>query len=224
MSIALDQDQAAKLRRMIDDGFTEPDLFAREIIPVLYESMPALAIDQITETLSIFTGTGEIRMAKKATTKKAATRSRRSEASTETAVLDLPVEFGGVSIGQTTARLGVRINREQLNLIAADECFCGHRLQCTLVLGRNDDAEGQQTLVDDLNEEISGTADVKRLGIAPGTISTGLTFSLPDIDIATLAKFSKGSGRLIVESVSAIPNDAADSDGEDDDSDDETEE
>jgi len=38
-------------------------------------------------------------------------------------VLDIPVQFGGVSIGDQTARLGVSIDRKSLNLNAADEAF-----------------------------------------------------------------------------------------------------
>ena len=137
----------------------------------------------------------------------------------QSVVLDIPVDFGGVSIGESTARLGLRINREQLNIMAADEIFCGHRLACKLTLGKRDESQGE--LVADLFETLSGQADVKRLGLSADTISTGLTFSLADIDVATLAKFSKGCGRLLVETVAEIPMDSpANTDGDDGNEDD----
>lgn len=129
-----------------------------------------------------------------------------------TTVLDIPCEFGGVSIGESSARLGVRINRSVLNINAADEAFCGHRLSGLVLLGGHDDAPGQGTLWDDLEHRIDGSFDCKRLGISPEQISTGLTFSLVDVDISELAKFSKGIGRLVIRNVAAIPEDAPDED------------
>lgn len=133
--------------------------------------------------------------------------------------LDIPVEFGGVSIGQATARLGVRINRNVLNLIAADETFCGHRLDGVAVLGGQDDQPGQQTFWEDLEHQVKGVFDVKRIGVSREQIVTGLTFSLSDIDVSELAKLSKGAGRLIIHTVMEIPDGQAfeEHDSDDDD-------
>lgn len=120
-------------------------------------------------------------------------------------ILELAAEFSGVSIGDTTARLGIRFSREDIGIEAADKTFCGHRLDCEVVLGNDRDSGGQKTLVDDLDHRVAGSADVKRIGVLPDAISTGLTFSLEDIDIAELAKFSKGRGRLLVRGVGDIP-------------------
>lgn len=125
-------------------------------------------------------------------------------------VLDIPVEFGGVSIGEATARLGIRANRSVLNLAAADEVFCGHRLTGRVVLGGSDDQPGQGRIVDDLDHQVDGTFDCKRIGVTQEQISTGLTFSLADVDVRELAKFSKGTGRLIVEGVGELPEEADD--------------
>lgn len=130
---------------------------------------------------------------------------KRKNSKSGKAVLDVPVEFGGVSIGENTARLGIRMDRSVMNLLAADEAFCGHRLNGSIVLGGSDDARGQGKLLDDMDETVTGTFDVKRIGVNSKSITTGLTFSLADIDIGTLARFSKGSGRLIVNGVSELP-------------------
>lgn len=133
-------------------------------------------------------------------------------------VLDVPVEFGGVSIGESTARLGIRIDRSVCNINAADEIFCGHRLSGRIMLGRGGDQPGQTTLVEDLDHYIDAVFDVKRIGVNPTHIGTGLTFSLADINIQELAKLSKGSGRLIVNTVAELPveSKADDGDGLDD--------
>ncbi len=125
----------------------------------------------------------------------------------EALLLDVPVEFGGVSIGEATARLGLRISREQISLEEADDCLCGRRLECRVVLGHPDDAPGQQKLIDDADLCVGGSADVKRFGCSPDWITGGLTFSLQEIDVADLARFSKGRGRLAVSGIAAIPED-----------------
>ncbi len=121
---------------------------------------------------------------------------------------EFPVKFGGVSIGETTARLGVHIDRSVCNINAADDLFCGHRLTGRVIRGRAGDQAGQQTIVDDLDIALDAVFDVKRFGANAATISTGLTFSLPDIDLTTLAKMSKGAGRLVIKSIAEIPDDA----------------
>ncbi len=128
--------------------------------------------------------------------------------------IELPVEFGGVSIGKSTARLGVVLSRDKIGLSDADDLFCGHRLTGTIVLGAKDGLTQGKLIEDadvgDETHEVSGTFDVKRIGANAEEISTGLTFSLSDVDISELAKFSKGTGRLIVREVNELPDDAAD--------------
>lgn len=127
-------------------------------------------------------------------------------------VLDIRVEFATVSIGETTARIGVKVARESLDLLEADNVLCGHRLTGRVTLGRRDDAKGQQTF-DEVDYEVAGTFDVKRFGVNASHITSGLTFNLADIDVAELARFSKGVGRLIVSGVAEIP-DGAGSEGD----------
>jgi hypothetical protein len=131
-------------------------------------------------------------------------KNRRNE---QLAVLDVPVQFGGVSIGESTARLGVKINRDVLNIVAADEVFCGHRLSGRVLLGQHDDAAGQMKLIEDVDVAVNATFDCKRLGVSAMEYGIGLTFSLSDIDISELARFSKGSGRLTVDTVAELPDD-----------------
>lgn len=132
----------------------------------------------------------------------------------DSSVLDIPVKFSGVSIGQATARIGIGFDRSACTLKKADDTFCGHRLTGRLVLGGKDESPGQKTAFDK-NHFLDGVFDVKRLGINATNISTGLTFSLSDIDIKQLGKFAKGTGRLLVNEVAEIPEDAPEHDEDD---------
>lgn len=134
-------------------------------------------------------------------------------------VIDIPVEFGGVSIGKATLRLGLSIDRSKISLTQADKAFCGHRLSGKVLLGGSNDASGQGQLFDEdeYDGAVSGTFDVKKISVSEAQISTGLTFSLSDIDVSKIAKFSKGSGRLLVDDVQEIPHDAPDEEHDEDD-------
>lgn len=118
---------------------------------------------------------------------------------------DLPVEFGGISLGKDTARIGVSIARSDLMLTNADELLVGHRLTCEITLdGSEDTTSGQQRLVDDLDLRIDGIADCKGMRVTPDLIAAGLTMSLRDLVLEDFAKFSKGKGRLIISGVAKI--------------------
>lgn len=125
-------------------------------------------------------------------------------------LLDIPVTFGGVSIGDTTARLGVKVDRSVLSISKADELLVERRITGSVAIGGADDSAGQRTFWDMTEYAISAVADCKRIGIGGEQISFGLTFGIRDVDVATLAKLSKGTGRLKVENVGEIPHDATD--------------
>lgn len=125
------------------------------------------------------------------------------------AVLDVPVNFGDVSIGDGTARIGVRIDRSLLNIDAADELLCGRRLNGRLLVTPPGDANSQ-TYIDpevsgELKHELESTFDVKRFSASPKNITAGLTFSLQEVEVSELSHFAKRGGRLVVASIAAIP-------------------
>lgn len=129
--------------------------------------------------------------------------------------LDIGVEFGGVSIGQSTAKLSMKISRESININDADNSFCARRLTGKIKLGGRNDSAGQATMFE-TESVIEGTFDIHRFGVTKESYTTGATFKLKEIDIGELAKFSKGSGRLLVESIGEIPKDVVDDDDDDD--------
>jgi hypothetical protein len=124
-------------------------------------------------------------------------------------MLDIPVAFGGVSIGDQTARLGVTVGRTFLNLVQADEALNGKRISGKVILLPKDSAADSQPLrgLEDCDEMIEGAFDVKRIGASPDDIGFGLTMNIKSIEIRDLAKFAKRSGRLIVVDSAALPDD-----------------
>lgn len=133
------------------------------------------------------------------------------------AVLDIPVTFGGVGIGDATARIGVKIDRNDCNINMADDVFCGHRLSGQVLLGGTGDSPGQRRFVE--SDKIEGVFDVKQLGINTNRIATGLTFNKKDVDMDIISRFAKGSGRLIIHEVGELPDDSPAHDEEDEDGD-----
>lgn len=117
--------------------------------------------------------------------------------------LNLPAKFGGLSIGDATARLAASFDRKLLDLDRADDAFCERRLIGRIVLGHEGDAAGQQTFTE--QETLAAAFDVKGFSVKTRQVGTGLTFSLAEIDVAHLAKFAGASGRLVVDRMTDIP-------------------
>lgn len=124
-------------------------------------------------------------------------------------VLNLPVEFSGVTIGEGVARIGFRVRKENLKVTAAEDSLCGRRLLGAAMVAPPGDAANQtyipETDAADGKHSIEGVFDVKRFSSSPKWISAGLTFSLEEIDLKELGYFSKRSGFLVVNEVGEIP-------------------
>lgn len=118
--------------------------------------------------------------------------------------LDLPVKFGNVSIGETTARLAAKFDREAIDIDTADDAFCERRLIGRVVYGHVGDAPGQTKLLatDDI---IEGAFDIKGFSVSTRQINAGLTFAIGEIDVQQLARFAGGAGRMIVDRLEEIP-------------------
>lgn len=128
------------------------------------------------------------------------------------------VQFAGLSVGDQTANLGVKMAREAIEIDVADSLFCGRRLTVKIAVGTNGDAESQKRAPADSLEEIETTVDVKRYSVSMKSVTFGLTMALNEIDVGIVARrFAKRAGRLIVTSVDPIPADEADEDDEEDD-------
>lgn len=126
------------------------------------------------------------------------------------ALLEIPVSFGSVNIGDKTCRIGVIIARSrELSITVADRNLVEKRLAGKIVArpsGENAD-QGRLAGMDDVgNETLEGTFDVKGINVSKDFISMGLTFALASIDVSVLAHFAKRSGHLIVNEFEDLPD------------------
>jgi ribosome modulation factor len=115
---------------------------------------------------------------------------------------EISVEFGNVSIGDQTARLGIKIAREHLSLTDADRIFCGRRIWGLVGLGTPDNPNQPRLPgMEDAQIVIEGAFETKQVGVRPNEYSLGLNFALKEIDVSELAKFAKRAGTVTVVSV-----------------------
>ncbi len=114
------------------------------------------------------------------------------------ALLELPVNFGQVSIGDKTARIGATCQRTELTLRVADETLCEARLDGCIVAKPPDENADQGTFPGMEDETLKGTFDVKGFSVTSEQISLGLTFAIKSVDVSLLAHFAKRSGKMIV--------------------------
>lgn len=121
--------------------------------------------------------------------------------------LDVAVEFQGVSIGDETGRVGIAIDRENMNIDVADEAFCGRRLSGSIItVPKGVDPSQQEIFEEGERHEIAGTFDVKRFSADSKRITAGLTFALAEIKIEELVHFAKRSGRMEILEFGELPD------------------
>jgi hypothetical protein len=94
----------------------------------------------------------------------------------------LQVAFGGTSAGKNTGRIGVKISRDKLDLMLADELFTEQRLEATLTVIPKKDAKGQKNMLPDQFPTISGSFDVKGFSTRSDTFSCGFTYMKKSVD------------------------------------------
>lgn len=124
------------------------------------------------------------------------------------AVLELPVSYSNVNIGDETVSVGVKVHRANLRPTQADSQLCGKRLHGRL-LARSGGAQAEQPSISGMEAdvELEGTFDVHSFRVTPKFISFGCTFAIESIRIETMAHFAKREGKLCVYEVADIPED-----------------
>jgi|GEM_PF-5887383 len=132
-------------------------------------------------------------------------------------VLQAPVNFGGVSIGDETARIGFKINREHMNLSKADDCLCGRRLTGRIVVTPNGEDPNQQPLpgMEEIHHEVATVFDVKRFSTTRKQISGSAVMQLSAVDVSELGHFAKKQGVLVADIVGDLEDSESDDDEED---------
>lgn len=118
---------------------------------------------------------------------------------------DIGCEFGGVTYGKNTVRVGVKIERGDVPMSRWEERLCDKRIECRLVLGHKDEAAGQAGLVDDDGVEVAGVVDIKTISLSGGVVSFGATFQKDDADEQDATRLACRPGRFIATKVGSIP-------------------
>lgn len=123
------------------------------------------------------------------------------------AVLELPVTFGGLSVGEKTCRIGMSISRANYSVTKADKQLVGKRMTVQL-LARSNGANADQDSLPGMDNDrvVEAVGDCKGFSAGGSAISFGLTFMLASVDVEVLSHFPKRDGRLTVTDVEAIPD------------------
>ena len=127
--------------------------------------------------------------------------------------LELPVEFGNITIGVNTAKISVTVDRSKLKVASADAKLCGRRLTGTIFAAAKGERNDQGKFWDD-SRELPGTFDVKGLTLSTDHIKFGLTFSKKDVDKENFSHFAGRSGRLEIAKTEAIDEESSAADPE----------
>ena len=118
------------------------------------------------------------------------------------------VEFGGLSLGDETARLSVKIHRGWLELEDADAILAGSRCEAKIEIAP-DGEQGTLKIGGKSIKEVEpleAVVDVKRFGVSREDFTTGLTFQVSEIDVSKLARFANKAGKLTLKRTGDIPN------------------
>lgn len=139
-----------------------------------------------------------------------ATQTTNSGADVQEAVLNIECQFQGVSIGDETARLGLKISRDHITLEECDMFFDGHRLAGSIQLSPRDDHPKLAGMDDSGPLSVETVFDCKRFSCSAKDISCGFTFALDSVDVRELSQFAKRGGWLAVRAVGQIDNASGD--------------
>lgn len=117
------------------------------------------------------------------------------------------VEFGTVSFGKETARLGIRFARGEMTLNQAVDLLCGARLRLDMRV-----TDGNNPLLPDALPNLKSIADSKHLGVTMRDFTVGLAFSRAEIDANTLCNFANSKGVVKADRIGNIEPAVADAD------------
>lgn len=111
-------------------------------------------------------------------------------------LMAVPVKFNNVNMGDSIASIGFSTSRENLTVVAAETCLCGHRLNVRIAVGAGD--ANQKKFWDDIQWDAQAVADVKSFRVSPKRIISTLAFAMTGVDVSVLAHFAKQEGWLFV--------------------------
>ncbi len=121
-------------------------------------------------------------------------------------LLDVPVAFGSVTIGDGSVSIAIMIDRENINPETADGLLCGCRVKGEIRAGAPSQP-AQEMLFDDLEFKQVGMFEIKGYSVRPKTIRATLNMLLKEVDTKELEHFAKHSGRFRIEAAAPLEAD-----------------
>ena len=117
------------------------------------------------------------------------------------------VKLGGLSIGETTARMSFGFSREELDIQDADELFSGSR--CNVKIEQKEDAAQTTIKVNGKSvkaiDPIDAVCDIKGFRTTAEHYSAGMTFLMSEVGVEKLARFSGRDVVLTLKRTGDIP-------------------
>lgn len=118
--------------------------------------------------------------------------------------IEIPVTFKSCTFGDKIVSIGISTSRTaRFGITKADAALTEKRLTLTMYAGAGDVSNGQTSMVDDGDIELTGIFDTS--GLASTTKKFGATLSAPitSIDENMIKKFAKRQGRLVISKIEA---------------------
>lgn len=113
-------------------------------------------------------------------------------------------EFKGVSLGDSTARVGVSIDRESMSYDTADELLCGRQVKVEIV-NKHHEGKALAGMEGASGVTILAIASIKSFAVKPKEFSFGLTFDIDAIDPKELSMFPQRSGEIRLKHEGDLP-------------------
>ncbi len=129
---------------------------------------------------------------------------------------DREVKFGTESCTGTTAQIGVTFERKKMTRTIADKVLCGAQLEVEMHCDPNadQDAEGQESMLDDNALTLEGTPTCRSYHVYPDRYHATLVFPADSIAVDLLARFANHSGKVLCTRVGDAKANEKDSNGE----------
>ena len=120
-----------------------------------------------------------------------------------TTVLDVPVEFGGISIQKETSTIGVRALKTKMSPTQAEHFLCGARLEVAMKADpdSSDDVPGQETFDELSTDSFESVGDVKSYRSGPESFGCSVVFNRDEGE--KLIQFGQARGRLKARRIGA---------------------
>ena len=122
-------------------------------------------------------------------------------------ILEVNVQFGGVSFGDQTARLGISFDEDLFSSKSAEEFLVGSRLKIVAVPGSQDSTSFRQKELVESGKRLESEVDCKGYSRGMHGFKAGLTFNVSSVDESILVHLRKKAGRLSMERIGSCGHD-----------------